>query len=64
MGNKPDDKWTLPLCNECHNEQHREGELTFWYRLGISPVHMCVVLYELKDDLDAMRRACFASRER
>lgn len=30
MGMKPSDKWTLPLCHDCHALQHRVGEVTFW----------------------------------
>ncbi|WP_236672117.1 hypothetical protein [Croceicoccus sp. YJ47] len=30
MGQKPDDFQTVSLCRECHAEQHREGERTFW----------------------------------
>jgi hypothetical protein len=29
-GEKPDDKWTVPLCNRHHHEQHRVGETAFW----------------------------------
>ena len=62
---KPDDKWTLPLCHECHMRQHSEGELTFWYRLGLSAVHWCIELFRVTGDLDAMRSAVMRSfRER
>lgn len=30
MGHKPDDFRTVSLCRECHAEQHRVGEETFW----------------------------------
>lgn len=52
---KPDDKWTLPLCNDCHTEQHREGELSFWYRVGLNPVLVCVKLQQVTPELNAMR---------
>jgi hypothetical protein len=29
-GEKPDDKWTLPLCGRCHREQHKTNERVFW----------------------------------
>lgn len=54
-GVKPDDKWALPLCNDCHTEQHREGELSFWYRVGFNPVLVCVKLQAAAPNLDAMR---------
>lgn len=30
MGQKPDDWWAVSLCRDCHAEQHRVGEVTFW----------------------------------
>lgn len=56
MGSKPDDKWTLPLCHQHHMEQHQEGELTFYFRLNVSPVQLSQDLYRVSPDLDAMRR--------
>lgn len=62
---KPDDKWTLPLCHDCHMEQHSQGELTFWHHLGISPVHWCAELIKVTGDLEAMRSVIMRSfRER
>ena len=29
-GIKPSDEWTVPLCRECHQEQHRIGEPAFF----------------------------------
>lgn len=30
MSQKPDDWRTVSLCRDCHAEQHRVGEATFW----------------------------------
>jgi hypothetical protein len=30
MSQKPDDWRTCSLCRDCHSEQHRVGEATFW----------------------------------
>ena len=30
IGQKPDDWRTVSLCRDCHREQHRKGEQTFW----------------------------------
>lgn len=30
MGQKPDDYRTVSLCKQCHADQHRVGEVTFW----------------------------------
>lgn len=29
-GKKPSDKYTVPLCHNCHHEQHQIGERSFW----------------------------------
>lgn len=55
MGRKPDDRWTLPLCNDCHNRQHQIGEMTFWHQVGRSPLPLCVELYKATPDLEKMR---------
>jgi hypothetical protein len=38
MAQKPDDIWSLPLCNRHHSEQHSIGnELKFWKMYGRDP---------------------------
>lgn len=34
-GEKPDDKWTVPLCRKDHDDQHRRNELLWWASKGI-----------------------------
>ena len=34
-GLKPSDKYTNPLCRECHEKQHRIGEKSFWIEVMI-----------------------------
>lgn len=62
MGQKPSDKWALPLCRKHHDEQHRTGELTFWNRANISPFLVCVKLYEKRGDIISMRRIVAMAR--
>jgi hypothetical protein len=31
MGLNPSDFYTVPMCSRCHNLQHKQGELKFWY---------------------------------
>lgn len=46
MGEKPDDKWVLPLCRTHHTAQHRENELRWWARMGFpDPFALAVALY-------------------
>jgi hypothetical protein len=44
-GEKPDDKWTLPLCRREHDDQHRHNELAWWSSKGIDPFATAVALY-------------------
>ena len=44
MGQKPDDKWTLSLCNRHHREQHGMNELAFWKQYGIDPFMKAIQL--------------------
>lgn len=53
-GEKPSDRWVLPLCQPHHTgdltrvpfSQHEMGELDFWARLGIAdPFQVCIDLY-------------------
>jgi hypothetical protein len=36
-GERPSDKWALPLCGKHHREQHSMNEMLFWTRYGIDP---------------------------
>jgi hypothetical protein len=37
-GEKPSDKWALPLCGDHHRQQHAAGdELAWWASYGIDP---------------------------
>jgi hypothetical protein len=37
MGEKPSDKWVLPLCGQHHRMQHRMNEMEFWASHNIDP---------------------------
>lgn len=54
-GAKPDDKWTAPLCDGCHKEQSRLGELTFWHHVDLSPFRICERLFAASPNVEAMR---------
>jgi len=54
MQKKPHDKWALPLCHDDHAQQHKIGELQFWYDAGISPLLVCTRLYAARYDLVVM----------
>jgi hypothetical protein len=42
MGEKPSDKWALPLCSRHHRMQHSMREDTFWQIHGLDPVALCM----------------------
>lgn len=46
MGEKPDDRWALPLCRSCHLTQHAYGnELGYWKKIGRNPFQEAARLY-------------------
>lgn len=45
MGQKPHDKWVLPLDPEMHRRQHAMNEKLFWARVGIDPCQVASALY-------------------
>jgi hypothetical protein len=51
---KPDDRWTLPLCAEHHREQHQGNEIAFWASHGIDPFSTACALWGAKGDDEAM----------
>lgn len=63
VGAKPDDKWSVPLCADCHrndsNSQHRMGEQEFWRRVGLNPLLICEALQRAAPNLLSMRAAVF-----
>ncbi len=51
MSEKPDDKWTTPLCRKHHDEQHNSGnELLWWASKGIDPFGLALALYQASGD--------------
>jgi hypothetical protein len=44
-GEKPDDRWVLPLCAEHHREQHSTSESLWWKTQGIDPHVVAALLY-------------------
>lgn len=51
IGEKPDDRWANPLCDQCHrtaaDSQHNLGEEEFWRRLGVDPFENAKRLWDL-----------------
>lgn len=49
-GEKPDDRWAVPLCEGHHVEQHSMSESEFWRLYGIDPFLLALVLWGLTGD--------------
>jgi hypothetical protein len=63
-GEKPDDKWALPLCRSHHNEQHDIGEKEFWSMLKIDPCGLALALWACTGDDDMAETVIRLQRER
>jgi len=46
LGEKPSDKWSLPLCRSCHAKQHGMNELEFWRLNGIDPFALAIKYFD------------------
>lgn len=45
MGEKPDDRWAIPLSASEHRKQHSMGEQDYWASVGIDPVFVAAMLF-------------------
>lgn len=45
MGQKPSDRYVVPLCYTHHTEQHSMGERRFWELKGVDPLAIADKLY-------------------
>ena len=52
---KPSDRFTVPLCNDCHREQHGGSEEAFWSARGINAVTLSLALHGVSGDEEAGR---------
>jgi hypothetical protein len=62
MGEKPHDKWVMPLTPQEHRmgvlSQHANNEREWWAGFGVDPISACEHLYEMwqRVDLDESER--------
>src|SRR5581483_4605198 len=67
IGIKPDDKWTVPLCDDCHTRrpdaQHNIGEPVFWARLGLDPFKLAADLAAVSPDIAKKRDVVHRAKE-
>lgn len=50
IGEKPDDRWVVPLCREEHMKQHSMSEKQYWHNVGIDPILIALALYAVSGD--------------
>lgn len=50
---KPDDKWTVPLCGRHHTDQHKMEEQAFWLTVGIDPIKLAGMLFAVSGNHEA-----------
>lgn len=50
MAEKPDDKFSLPLCAAHHDEQHSMNEAQFWMALAVDPLALSLALFDATGD--------------
>jgi hypothetical protein len=63
VGNKPDDRWTVPMCHEHHSQQHANGERLWWIEKKIDPLAVAALIYShwTVDDLKAARQVIMSA---
>lgn len=63
-GERPDDRWTVPLSRDQHADQHRHGEREWWSRQGINPLAIAMALYRVSGNTEAGENIIREVRER
>lgn len=63
VGQKAHDFWCLPLCGDCHTEQHEFGdEREWWVSKGIDPIFLAMALYVHSGDHDRASKVLHEQR--
>lgn len=63
-GEKPDDRWSLPLCKRHHEHQHIDGEQDFWSRVNVNPCDLALAIWGCTGDDDTAETIIRLQRER
>lgn len=53
LGERPDDRWAIPLCGAHHRWQHARGEKLFWEEMDKDPIFLALALQASAGDLEA-----------
>ncbi len=61
-GEKPSDKYTVPLCPKHHrlgnDSQHAHNEASWWHSHGINPIVLSALLWQVSGDIEAGTLIC------
>lgn len=52
-GEKPDDRWCVPLSREQHTIQHSTNEEDYWKSVKIDPIQVALALFGISGDDEA-----------
>lgn len=63
-GEKPDDRWSLPLCPPDHRLQHMGNEVLFYQAHGVEPFGVAALLWAADCDVEAMEAVIVNARVR
>jgi hypothetical protein len=63
MAEKPDDKFSVPLCAAHHDEQHSMNEAEFWKALAIDPLRLALALFDSTGDEERAEAIIRSHRE-
>lgn len=61
---KPDDKWTVPLCGKHHADQHAMNEQEFWLTVGIDPIKIARQLWSVSGNFEEGERIVLRAHTR
>lgn len=67
LGEKPDDRWVVPLCPALHmmntGSQHHDGnEQLWWSEMGVDAIRVAHLLWEYRDKPEIMADVVYAFR--
>lgn len=64
MGEKADDKYTVPLCLLHHDAQHRWGnESDWWARHEVDPIKVALALFAVSGNLERAEEIIRSARD-
>jgi len=63
MGEKPDDRWVVPMSRSEHDRQHSMDEQAYWQSVGIDPCHVALMLWAISGDDEEGERIVMQFRD-